>query len=338
MKKLLICLLAAVMLLAPAGALAAKLVQPGDDFYYLDEADVLSRDTEGEIFFCNQLLQEACGAQIVVAALNDIGGADIFDYATDMAEEWGIGDAKENNGFLLLMTIEDENYYATTGSGIRGAFSASTLKSLFDKYLEPDFAARNYDAGARKFFEAVFARVADFYNLSVTPADGVAAYESYVSSSAGAAGFGGARSGGARGGWAADSDYDYDYGYDGYGYAGYYEERGPGLFEIILTLVVLLIVMRMLSRVMIRRGSTFWLWHLPFFFGPVRGPRYYDRRRGPGPEPGPGPRRRPPSGGGFGGFGGGSGFRGGSFGGGGFGGGHGGGGGGFGGGAGRGRH
>ena len=155
MKKLLICLLAAVMLLAPAGALAAKLVQPGDDFYYLDEADVLSRDTEGEIFFCNQLLQEACGAQIVVAALNDIGGADIFDYATDMAEEWGIGDAKENNGFLLLMTIEDENYYATTGSGIRGAFSASTLKSLFDKYLEPDFAARNYDAGARKFFEAV---------------------------------------------------------------------------------------------------------------------------------------------------------------------------------------
>ena len=34
MRKVCICLLALLLALAPAAALAAKTVQPGDDFYY----------------------------------------------------------------------------------------------------------------------------------------------------------------------------------------------------------------------------------------------------------------------------------------------------------------
>ena len=321
MKRFLICLLAAVLALAPASALAAKTVKPGDDFYYLDEANVLS----------NKLLEEKSGAQIVVVAIDSIGGADILDYAVELGDSWGIGSREENNGFLFLMTIGDENYYAVPNRGLRGIFPASVIKELYDKYLEADFAAGRYDEGARKFFEAVFERVADYYNLNLTPADGVAAYESYMASNANAQSFGGARGGGARGGWEED-----------YGYGGYYDEPegDSGLLGLIVALVVILMVMRMMSRVMVGRGSTFWLWHLPFFYvPPMRGPWGY--RPYGGPPPGPGSRRRPPRGGGYGGgnfgggFGGGAG-RGGSFGG--FGGASGGGGGGFGGGAGRGRH
>ena len=330
MKRFLLCLLAALVMLAPAGALAANVVRPGDDFYYLDQANVLSEATEGEIFFANQLLSEACGAQIVVVALNDIGGADIFDYAVDMAEAWGIGSPEEQNGFLLLMTISNENYYAVPARGLYGLFPASTMNDMFDRYLESDFARGNYDAGAKKFFEAVFTRIADYYNLEITPQDGVDAYEAYIAAGATTANYGGARGGGARGGWNERGD--------SYGYA---DERSD-MIEGIVTILVLVLVIMLLSKV---RGGSFWFWRPTFFwpfFGPIRGPRYDHR--------GPGPRRRPPTGG-FGGFGGGGsrggfgggsfrsgGFGGGSFRGGGFGGGRGGGGGGFGGGAGRGRH
>ena len=330
MKRFLVCLLAALMLLAPMSALAAGVVQPGEDFYYLDQANVLSEATEGEIYFANQLLEEACGAQIVIAALDGIGRADIADYAADMGDDWGIGDANEQNGFLLLMTISDENYYAITGRGLYGIFPASTLNQLFDRYLEADFARGNYDAGARKFFEAVFKRIADYYNLSITPQDGVEAYQAYLTSGAATANFGGARGGGAHGGWD-DTGYDDYYGY---------EDRTSAL-ELIVTILVLVLLIMLVSRV---RGGAFWFWRPTFiwpFFGPIRGPRHHHHHHGPGPRPGPGPQRRPS--GSFGGFSGGS-FRSGSgrssFGGhrGGFGGGHGGGGRGFGGGAGRGRH
>ena len=319
MKRFLLCMLALVLALAPVSAMAYSIVNPGDDFYYLDQANVLSEATEGEIFFANQLLAEACGAQIVIAALNDIGSANIADYATDMGDKWGIGSAEEQNGFLLLMTISDEDYYAVTGRGLYSIFPASTLKNMFDRYLESDFARGNYDAGAKKFFEAVFTRIADYYNLDITPQDGVDAYEAYLASSASAANFCGARGGGARGGWN-DSSYD-----------GYRVDR---MIDNIVTILVLVFVIMLLSKI---RGGSFWFWRPTFFwpfFGPIRGPRREPPRRRPGPRRGP-----PPGGFGGGSFGGGrGGFSGGSFRGGGFGGGRGFGGGGFGGGAGRGRH
>ena len=321
MKRILLCTLALLMvaMCLCAGSAASRVVQPGEDFYYLDTANVLSRETEGEIYFCNRLLEEACGAQIVVAALDSIGGADTFEYAVEMGNSWGIGSAKEENGFLLLMAIEEDDYYAVTGAGLQKIFPASVMKEYYD-VLEPDFAAKNYDAGARKFFEVVFDKIADYYNADVTVQDGVRAYAEFAAS--GAASFGDAQGGGA----AAQSQEQHR------------EDEGGGFFDTVLTLLIIVVIFWFLfGRRRGRRGGG-------VFFFPVFGPPHHHHHpphRDPhGPRNGGGPGRRPPMGGGFGGggsFGGGRGG-GGSFGGGSFGGGRGGGGGGFGGGAGRGRH
>ena len=49
-------LLLALLLAFMLGCTAQAVVQPGEDFYYLDTADVLSEEAEGTIYFCNQLL------------------------------------------------------------------------------------------------------------------------------------------------------------------------------------------------------------------------------------------------------------------------------------------
>ena len=331
MKRFLALALAILLALGCTSALAAtRVVKPGDDFYYLDTADVLSEATEGEIYFSNVRLYEACGAQIVVAALDSIGSADIYDYASEMFDSWGIGSSKENNGLLLLMAVKEGQYYVLPGFGIEGIFSASVLKQMYDEYLQTDFAAGRYDAGARKFFEAAFEKIADYYNLSITPEDGIRDYRSFVSES------NDVRSEGNYGAQRSD---------------------GGGFISTLLLILVLLAIIGMLSRM---RGGAFWFWR-PTFFWPIFGPRRRPPRpprRGPGPWDG-GPRGpmgggfgghgpRPPRGGSFGGgsrgggFGGASGGGGRSFGGGsrggGFGGASGGGGRSFGGGAGNGRH
>ena len=243
-KQSLRVLIAALMLLALACAPAlAKTVSPGSDFYYLDDADVLSEALEGEIFFSNKLLYDACGAQIVVVTVNSTGREAIDDYAYDLFNSWGIGDVSKNNGFLILLAIDDDDYYALPGSGLDSRFSAGTIKSYYDQYLEKDFAAKNYEAGVKKLFEAVFERIADTYNAEVTPADGVAAYQAYLAENAGAddyGGYNGTRRMDARGNNSYRDDED--------------EGIGFGFVLVVLLIIVLVVLMSKGRRARRRSG------------------------------------------------------------------------------------
>ena len=121
--SLLLALTLAFCLAVPA--LAAYPDRP-ENQYVLDEADVLSF----------------------------LDGEDIDDYAYSLFNIWGIGSQERNNGLLLLLAIGEENYYAQAGTGIEDYFDGAKLQDMLDEYLEPDFAAREYDAGVEKFFQA----------------------------------------------------------------------------------------------------------------------------------------------------------------------------------------
>ena len=239
-------LLAAAILLALLCAPAlAKVVSAGTDFYYLDNANVLSEAVEGEIFFANKLLYDACGAQIVVVTVDSTGNAAIDDYAYDLFNSWGIGDAAKNNGFLLLLAIEDDDYYARTGSGLDSKLSGGTIKSYYDEYLEADFAAKNYEAGVKKFFEAVFERIATTYSADVTVEDGIAMYRDYVAQNEAAQGYGG-YNGSRRNGANVDREYDEDFDED--------EKIGMGFMLFIVLLIVLIVVVSKGRRARRRMG------------------------------------------------------------------------------------
>lgn len=271
--------LAALLLTALAAAPAmAKVVSPGTEFYFLDAANVLSEATEGEIFFSNQLLYDACGAQIVVVTLDSTGSEAIDDYAYALFNDWGIGDSQKQNGFLLLLAIGDDDYYALCGSNLQSKFTSGALNQYFDDYLEADFAARRYDAGVRSFFEAVFERIASTYNADVTTAQGVAAYEAWAAgdgaSEMTAASGGGSYRDGARGGYGEASDGSF------------------GALAFVLLIVLILVLMsRRRRRAAYVGGPRI----LPIFFGGHRAP---PPPRGPmgGPGAGPGGYRGTPEG------------------------------------------
>lgn len=334
-KKIIrMCTLTLVLLALLCAPALAKVVSPGPDFYYLDNANVLSEDLKGEIFFANKLLYDACGAQIVVVTVDSTGRDAIDDYAYELFNSWGIGDAAKNNGFLLLLAINDDDYYARTGSGLDRRFSASTIKEYYDNYLERDFAAKRYEAGVRKFFEAVFARIATTYSAEVTTADGIAAYNQYMAQNAVGDGFGGYT--GTRRSSAVNEDY-----------RGYQEDDDSGIgFALVIAVILMIILVVLVSkgrRARRRVGIMPPPPPPPMGMGIGYRPTRTVWRTGPGFGSAP-PRSRPSSGGGFfgGGFGGGGssggGFRSSSSRSSGFGGGFGGGGHSSGGGAGRGRH
>ena len=167
MKKRFLALLCALMLLAlPVLAVPA----PEEYFYVLDEADVLSTETEDYIIYNSQRLEEKCGAQIVVVAVNDTDGMAIDDYAHKLYNNWKIGSADKDYGILMLMAIDDDNYYCEPGEGVSRRMASGTIKLLLDDYLEPSFADKNYDAGARKIYDALFGEMVDICGVSLAPA------------------------------------------------------------------------------------------------------------------------------------------------------------------------
>lgn len=146
---LLICVLAGVV---SVSAFAAGIPDPPQS-YVLDEADVISDSTERYINEKNNALAEACGAQIVFVTVDFTGNYSTHDYAYEIFNTWGIGDKKANNGMLYVLVIGAEDYYALPGSGVLDVLSGGSLDRILSDYMEPDFAAGDYDAAVRATFD-----------------------------------------------------------------------------------------------------------------------------------------------------------------------------------------
>ena len=167
LKRLSAVLLA--LLLTAASALAApQVVQPTEDFYVNDSANVLSDEVEGLIVLNNDALYAACGAQIVFVTVPTTGTASIEDYAYTLFNSWKIGSGDKNNGILLLMAIDDDDYWLMQGKGLQDYITSGDLDDMLYNDLEPDFAAKDYSAGAEKLFTALFEAVVRVYDLNLT--------------------------------------------------------------------------------------------------------------------------------------------------------------------------
>lgn len=161
-------LLACVLAVGMSVSVMASAIPDAPNSYVLDEADVISAETEEYINEQNAALSESCGAQIVFVTVDFTGDYSTADYAYELFNKWGIGDKNENNGLLFLLVIGAEDYYALPGSGVTDIFSGGTLSTLLNDYLEEDFAVGNYDSGVRKTFGRALAMMQSHYNVDVS--------------------------------------------------------------------------------------------------------------------------------------------------------------------------
>ena len=164
--------LAAVLGLAFSffGATAAfgAVVSPSSSFYVTDKADVISPDTEEYIVQKNAELEQLCGGQIVVVAVDFLDGLDIEDYAYKIFADWNIGDEDKDNGILLLLAIGEENYWCMQGKGLENELTSGTIDDILWDYLESDFAVGDYDSGVRSVFDALYSEVCSIYGVGTS--------------------------------------------------------------------------------------------------------------------------------------------------------------------------
>lgn len=149
----LIAFIAAIIFALSLTAIPVSAVVSPNGNYTSDEAGVLSERTKDHITERNYNLEANCkGAQICVVTIRSLGRESIESYASTLFEKWQIGRSGEDNGVLLLMAIEDKDYYILPGSGLSSAFTTKTVSDIIRNSLEPFFNDGDYDGAAKATF------------------------------------------------------------------------------------------------------------------------------------------------------------------------------------------
>ena len=150
-----------------------EIPSPSADFYYNDQANLLSDATKALILTKNAELSSASIQLVVLTAdaLPVTGYTQRVEYLRSVIRSWKVG-GEGGRGLLLALSVSDGDYLAVAGEGLQSFFTTDLLKSLLDAQLEPDFSTGAYDAGVSKFVAEAAAQAQSF---AASPTDRPAA-------------------------------------------------------------------------------------------------------------------------------------------------------------------
>ena len=121
-----------------------------------DYADVLNPTEEKELE--NKLVRysDSTTTQIVVITIDDLKGESIGLLTPRWAQEWGIGQEKEDNGILILLSKNDREIWIAPGYGVEDRLTAGINGELIRNIIIPEFKAGSYYNGLDKGADAIF--------------------------------------------------------------------------------------------------------------------------------------------------------------------------------------
>lgn len=155
-----------------------------DKFFVEDYSGVFNEDAENYIYNEAVKLYRATDAQVVVVAVPNTHEDSLEQYSINLANKWGIGDEKKDNGVLLIFTTEEPHVRLEIGKGLEGRIPDGKAGSILDTYAVDAKDNGRWNEAAVNTFAAVVKEVYEEYgikepeslndkgNISETPSNG----------------------------------------------------------------------------------------------------------------------------------------------------------------------
>lgn len=100
----------------------------------VDQADILTPETETALVAKLDDLESATSRQVAVITVASLQGYEIEDYGYQLGRLWGIGEARKDNGVLLLIAPNERRVRIEVGYGLEpvltDAFSNAILQDI----------------------------------------------------------------------------------------------------------------------------------------------------------------------------------------------------------------
>jgi len=120
-----------------------------------DEAHVLSPEQQQILEEKLVALDDSTSNQITIVTIPSLNGYEIADYANKLFRSWGIGGKKNNNGILILLSVEERKVRIEVGYGLEGAIPDVTASSIIENEMIPPFKEGNYYRGLDNAIDAL---------------------------------------------------------------------------------------------------------------------------------------------------------------------------------------
>ena len=147
--------LIAVLLLGLVCGLAWALDFPPLSGRVVDEADVISPGVRTSIEQKSKELEEKSGIQLVVATVKSLQGNDIETFANQLFRAWKLGEAKKNNGVLLLVAPTEHKVRIEVGYGLEGTLTDALSQVIIAGSIVPRFKANDYSGGIARGVDGI---------------------------------------------------------------------------------------------------------------------------------------------------------------------------------------
>lgn len=114
--------------------------------YVNDYANVLSSAQEIALADLCKAIEKESTTQVVVVIINNVS-EDIEDYSLRLAENWGIGRRKVDNGVLILVCPDIRKSRIEVGYGLEGTLTDAYTKRLQVENFRPNFKRGDFYTG-----------------------------------------------------------------------------------------------------------------------------------------------------------------------------------------------
>ncbi len=151
----------------------AAVPEPGPKFYVLDQAGVISEETENRIMATSRELASLTKAQVAVVTLKSLDGQPVEEAALGILRGWKLGDKELNNGLLILVVTGDRKMRIEVGYGLEGCLPDAKTGRIRDEYMLPAFTKADYDRGIYQGYSVIVQEIAKEYNVTLSRSDQV---------------------------------------------------------------------------------------------------------------------------------------------------------------------
>src|SRR5690606_22299584 len=93
------------------------------------------------------LFEDSTSIQCAVLVMESTGAFDLGDYVVRLAQKWGVGQSKYNNGIMVLAALGDRAVTIQTGYGIEGAVPDAIAYRIIENEIKPHFRQARYYEG-----------------------------------------------------------------------------------------------------------------------------------------------------------------------------------------------
>ena len=133
---------------------------PGKPMGFVNDfAGVLTSDQRSQIESQLVEFKKSTGAEISVVTIKNLGGDTVENYASELFQEWRIGQKGKDNGILFLVAVEDHEMRIEVGYGLEGALTDAQSYWLQQNIAVPAFRSDDFYSGISGVTEKIIAAI-----------------------------------------------------------------------------------------------------------------------------------------------------------------------------------